>query len=299
MEHGKLQKMLEILIMLSGPFGRKKEGLAEHFSINLRTINRYFTTFRNAGFVLEEENAYWHINKEESQYKDLSHLLNFSQEESLILRNAINSVNAPAAIIDELTSKLYSLYNFDRVATPLLKSDNEKKIFNLEDAIKNKKQVWLYNYQSANSDSTKDRLVEAFDFSHNFRSVWAFDSNSNVNKLFVLSRFTKVEILKTNWKNEGLHEKMKMDIFRMTGTKRIMTVIRLTNRAKNLLIEEYPLSEQYLEFSEKYGFVLRTEVYSLEGIARFVRGLIDEIEIIEPKVLKQKIVQDFRSYLKK
>ena len=299
MVHAKLKKMLEMLLMLGGKYGRTKEGMAKHFDITQKTVGRYFETFKDAGFIIEQNDGYWKINIEDSNYKDLSQLLHFSQEESLILRNAIDSLNAPESIIEELTHKLYSIYNFDRVATPLIKTDKEKKIRLIEDSIKNKKQIYLVNYSSSNSANRSSRLVEAFDFTHNYRSVWAYETESKQCKIFVLSRFQKVETLETAWKNEKNHIKILPDIFRMTGENSYLIKLKLSLRAKNLLIEEYPLAEEHLIEIVNNKFLLETEVYSLEGVGRFIKGLLCEIEIIEPQKLKHKISSDLKEYLKK
>ncbi len=299
MVHAKLKKMLEMLIMLGNKYGRTKKGMASHFEISQKTVGRYFETFREAGFILEQDNGYWKINKNESNYKDLSQLLHFSQEESLILRNAIDSIRAPESIIEELTHKLYSIYNFDRVATPIIKSANEDKIVKIEDSIKNKKRVYLNNYKSSNSSNKKDRLVEAFDFTHNYRSVWAYEVDSKQSKMFVLARIQEVELTTEEWKNEKEHKKLLPDIFRMTGDEEYLIKIKLTLRAKNLLVEEYPLSEEYIKEISDNEYILETKLYSLEGVGRFVKGLINEVEIIKPKILKDKISDDLKKYLKK
>ncbi len=299
MVQAKLRKMLEMLIMLNSKYGRTKKGLAEHFEISQKTVGRYFDTFRDAGFILEKTDNYWKINIKESNFKDLSQLLHFSQEESLILRNAINSMNAPQSILDELSQKLYSIYNFDRVATPLIKTDKERKIKIIEDSIKNNKQIYLNNYQSSNSSNKKDRLVEAFDFTHNYRSLWAYDCESKKCKMFVLSRIHSIELTERDWKYKKYHKKQIPDIFRMTGENSFPIKLELSLRAKNLLIEEYPLAEEHIIEKSNNKFILETQIYSMEGVGRFIKGLLEEIEIIEPKELKDKIEIDLMEYLKK
>jgi predicted DNA-binding transcriptional regulator YafY len=289
--------MLEMLIMLGGKYGRTKSGLAQHFEISEKTVTRYFNTFKDAGFILEQNNKYWRINREDNNYKDLSQLLHFSQEESVVLRNAINSIHAPETIINELTHKLYSIYNFDRVATPLIRTHNENLIKKIEEAIKTEKQVILHNYSSSNSSTLSDRLVEAFDFTHNFRAVWCFDTDDKKCKIFVLSRIEDIKILDSNWKNKSKHKKIRPDIFRMTGKNQFNIELELSQRAKNLLIEEYPLSEQYIKPLKQNTYLLTTSVYSFDGVGRFIKGLLGEIKIIKPATLQENINKDLKKYL--
>lgn len=284
--HAKLQKMLELLIMLNCKFGRQKSALAEHFDCSLKTIDRYFNTFREVGFVLDENDGYWKINKEESNYKDLSELLHFSQEESYILREAIDSIDADSITKEQLSKKLYSIYNFDRVATPLIKTSNQEKIEKLSSAIRNNKRCFLIKYNSSNSAKITDRYIEPFDFTHNYRSVWALDLDDEKVKIFTVSRIKKVEIQQEEIECNHLHKKPKLDIFRMSGDKETKVELILSLRARNLLIEEYPLSEKYIKKISENEYLLETKIYSFEGIARFVMGLCEEIELLHPPELK-------------
>jgi hypothetical protein len=49
----------------------------------------------------------------------------------------------------------------------------------------------------------------------------------------------------------------------------------------NLLIEEYPLSERDLAQVDDSHWILDTMVCNYAGVARFVVGLIEDIEIID------------------
>ncbi len=59
--------------------------------------------------------------------------------------------------------------------------------------------------------------------------------------------------------------------------------------AKNLLVEEYPLAGKYLSREGK-DWILDTEVFSMNGVGRFVSGLMGEVEII--------VGEELRSFLK-
>lgn len=60
--------------------------------------------------------------------------------------------------------------------------------------------------------------------------------------------------------------------------------------AANLLIEEFPLAEKYMEREDDAHWLFHTEVCKYEGIGRFVLGLFEDIEIINSP--------DFVLYLK-
>jgi hypothetical protein len=80
-----------------------------------------------------------------------------------------------------------------------------------------------------------------------------------------------------------------MDVFRISSKEQTMVVLMLSLRAYNLLIEEYPLAEQYITSTDDNSWQFKAKVCGFEGIGRFCMGLSDEIKIVEPETLKQYI----------
>jgi hypothetical protein len=82
-----------------------------------------------------------------------------------------------------------------------------------------------------------------------------------------------------------------MDCFRISSDKKIPVKLELSMRARNLLIEEYPLSEKHINETKNHKYIFDSFVCNYLGIGRFVLGLMDEISIISPA--------DFQEYLNK
>lgn len=116
--------------------------------------------------------------------------------------------------------------------------------------------------------------------------VWCYEIDTQMVKMFKISRIKSVEILEKDWKFEAQHKTGYIDIFRIHSTQRFPITLRLTLRAANLLMEEYPLSNQYLKLSSENNYILKTDVCSFEGVTRFILGLYDDIEILESEELK-------------
>ena len=133
----------------------------------------------------------------------------------------------------------------------------------------------------------RDRLVEPFAFTTNYVQVWCFDTDSKSCKLFKLARIDSAEITNEEWQYESEHKKGTIDIFRMNGEERHRIRLSLGLLSHNLLIEEYPLAEQYLSQIDNERWMLDTEVTSYAGVARFVVGLMDDIRIIDTPELEQ------------
>jgi predicted DNA-binding transcriptional regulator YafY len=282
----KLRKMLEILLLISGNIKYTKKYLCQKFNTSERTIYRYFETFRQVGFVLENNDGYYHINKNQSTCRDISELLHFSEEEAYILSKAIHSVDDNNTIKSNLVKKLYALYDFDRVAKTIVKKEHSENVHAIIHAFKEKKQVVLKNYVSASSNRVSDRLVEPFDFTTNYISVWCYEPGSQANKLFKTARIGKVETTQNPWQNEDKHKQALMDVFRISSHEKIPVKLLLNTRAASLLTEEYPMAEEFMQPTKNDKYLFDGWVCSFEGIGRFILGLPGEIEIINPATLK-------------
>lgn len=287
----RLETALKLLLYLSGSFGYSLKEIKERFSISERTAYRYLQTLKNVGFVLDHKDGYYKVNKNEGEGKSLGDLLHFSREEAWILNKAIHSIDDSTGIKNELIKKLYSLYDFDRVIYPvLLNKENGENIHIIVEAIKNKNQILLKNYSSAKSGAISNRLVEPVSFSYNFNFIWCFEPESMENKLFKTYRIEKVEMQPKKWQYERRHREGKVDVFRMSSFKSLPVKLRLSNRARNLLCEEYPMAEDYILKVAENEFIFETQVCEYEGVGRFVMGLFDEIIVLESR--------EFRSYLR-
>lgn len=287
-EQPKLHQLLEMLLFLSSGLKYKLEDIAERFDISTRTAYRYINTFRDAGFVIPRpKDGYYYIDKNSPYFREISELLHFSREEAVILQKAIHSIDNENLLKQNLVNKLYSLYDFDRVANTIVKKEYSENIHQLIQAIRLKNQVILKEYLSANSNEARDRLVEPFDFTTNYVATWAYDVKDKCCKTFKNTRIKSVHILPNLWENEISHKKLPIDVFRISSNRQIKVTLKLSIRACELLKEEYPLAEEYIEKLNDKEYLFSAPVCGFEGVARFVMGLYNEIEVIGPGELKK------------
>ncbi len=283
----KILRSLKILFLLSGNRRYSLKEIAEKFDLSVRTIQRYIQTFKNAGFVIEVENGLYGIVKMDRDFKNISELLHFSDEEAYLLTKAIHAVSGNNLLKANLVNKLYALYNFDRVADTVVKPENSENVHKLIKAIKENKQVILHKYSSANSNKVSNRIVEPFDFTINYISFWAFDPQSQSNKLFKTARVSNVEVLEDPYENKEKHQKLPTDVFRISSNEQISVGLELSIRAYNLLIEEFPLAETFCSKNDDKKWTFNGMVCSFDGVGRFVMGLLDEIKVLYPIELKE------------
>lgn len=273
-------------MLLSGNRLYSVNELAGKYGTSERTIYRYLDTFREAGLVMDGHDGQFRIDKQSSEFKEISELLHFSEEEAYILGKAIHAIDDTSVIKANLVKKLYSLYDFKRVADTVVKKEHAENVHRLLEAITTKRQVRLVNYQSASSNAIGDRLVEPFDFTTNYISVWCYEPASGQTKLFKTSRVGKVEISDQPWQHQPLHDAGFIDVFRISSSERIAVQLKLTLRAKSLLEEEYPLAEKHIAPLPNGGYLFDGPVCAFDGVARFAMGLCNEVEIVAPEALK-------------
>ena len=290
-DQAKFQKMLEVLLLMDCQYGRTITELSERFEISQRTVYRYLDTFKQVGFVIENTNGYFKIDKENTTVQEISHLLHFSEEEAFILSKAIHSIEDTDEFKSKLVKKLYSLYDFDRVIHAISKKEESENIYTLLQAIKQQKQVVLQSYKSGNSKNIRDRIVEPIDFTINYTGVWCYDTEDGVNKVFKASRIKHVQLQESFYNYKPKHKKGIIDIFRMQSFEPSAIILELSLVAYNLIIEEYPLSENYISKVTDNLYRLECEVGTFLGVGRFVLGLPGEIKIIKSEALKQYVLE--------
>ena len=267
--------------MLSGIRSYSKKEIMERLEISERNFYRYIKTLKDFGFIIDTSGGRYIIEKNNKTIKDLSDLLHFSEEESHILNEAINSIEASTKIKENLIGKLSALYDNDRIAIRFVTKEQSSKIKPLLEAIKNEKKVKVYEYLSSGSGKIGNRILEPFEFTPNFISVWAYEPESGKNKLFKVKRMKSVELTTENWSAKEKHKANLTDCFRIGGPKQIPLCFEMTLLAKNLLIEEYPLSEHFISSHGENHYRFNGWVTGFEGIGRFVLGLPGEIFNIE------------------
>lgn len=181
------------------------------------------------------------------------------------------------------------------IARKVFKDKNKAAAISLlQHACSERKCVILHNYSSSNSGTVKERKVEPYDVKAEDGLLFALDYKDFKSKVFSINRIGYVEVLENeSWKYPNSHQKILVDVFHMSGTEPIHISLQLDLMAKNLLIEEYPASKEYIKphKGDENIWYFDTDVFSLEGIGRFYVGLAKHIKIIEGETLKNYVKQ--------
>ncbi|NOU45905.1 MAG: WYL domain-containing protein [Bacteroidales bacterium] len=296
LEHRKINRILQLIARLRSPIGCTKDELARDFEVSARTIERHLKMLEDIGFKVDQhENRFYITNINRSTFKQ-EDLIVFNLEEASLIKEALLNNHVKSAIYDNVLDKLYALTDLDSLAETIGKSRQSFIIGTIRQGIKHKLQVVLKAYDSQNSSKTGNRLIEPIRFHNYFVYLTAFEIETAKIKIFKTERIGDAILTEKSWKYEAEHHRIGMDIFGMAGEIPIPVKLKLSKRAKNLLEEEYTDAAKYIHMVHG-NYYLDTEVYQLEGIGRFVMGLPDEIEIIEPQQLKDYIRIKIESFV--
>ncbi len=277
----KLLRLFQIIAVLKSGHWTIRQ-LAERFDTSDRTIYRYLNLLEEVDFLIEKDfdNRYFIITSDDDPTQS-----QFSVEETRMMKKLILAGTNDNPLKNLLLKKLSLNSEIDSMPRLFLKARLGRFVDQLADSIKNKTQVVLKNYHSANSNEIRDRLVEPIHFGDNYQTIISLDTEDKICKQFKLDRIGEVIEMKTPFAFEGLHRKNQTDIFGMTGDSDTWITLQLSLRAYLLLREEFPLSIPFTEKTEK-GYQFHAPVSNFEGISRFILGLLDEITIVGPQVLK-------------
>ena len=281
MEQPRVERTLRLMRLMSGNAYLTVEQLAKRLDTSTRSIYRYIDTFKTSGFAVEKiDDSIYRLISMPSGYKDLQKLVYFSEEEARVLTYLIESLDETNSLKSSLYRKLCAVCDTKSIKEYSGTSKNAANVQALGNAMKDRKTVILKDYSSSSSGTVRDRVVEPFEFTNNHIDIWAYDCEKKDVRLFKIARIGWVDILPIDWQHEDEHDKGYLDAFRMQGKTQTHVRLEMTLRAKNLLCEEFPLAEP--DITEKDGkYILDTKVSKMEGVGRFVIGLMGDIRVLD------------------
>ena len=281
MEQPRVERTLRLMRLMSGNAYLTVEQLARRLDISTRSIYRYIDTFKTCGFAVEKiDDSIYRLISMPSGYKDLQKLVYFSEEEARVLTYLIESLDETNSLKSSLYRKLCAVCDTKSIKEYSGTSKNAANVQALGNAMKDRKTVILKDYSSSSSGTVRDRVVEPFEFTNNHIDIWAYDCEKKDVRLFKIARIGWVDILPIDWQHEDEHDKGYLDACRMQGKTQTRVRLEMTLRARNLLCEEFPLAIP--DVTEKDGkFIFDSMVSKMEGVGRFVIGLMGDIRVLD------------------
>lgn len=280
MRHDHLKRELDLMLLLAQNRAYDVDRLCTEVGISRRSFYYFIDFFKLAGFKVEKHGRYYSIDRSSKFFERLFDIIQFTEDEALLMRQLIENAGTAAPRLKSLHQKLDRFYDFKILEDEKLQRKTTAIRTRLYEAIKRRQKVRIVGYSSPSSHSVKDRVVEPFLFLNNNRDVRCYEDSSGVNKTFRLSRMEDVEMLDQEWEHEQHHRQAYTDLFSFSGEVTMHVTMTMGQLSHNVMLEEYPESAASFVQQEDGRWYFAVDVCSYLGIGRFVLGLYDDIEII-------------------
>ena len=169
MNQSKVVLALRLMKMLQNNNTLTIDEIAAQLEVVPRTIYRYIDTFKESGFtVINITGNIYSLVEMPQPSPEFDKLVYFSDEESYLVNSLIDALSPTNALKAGLRKKLAVIYDNTGIEGFVDRKSNAAHVANLRKAAQEKKMVILHNYESANSNVVRDRLVEPFGFTNDF-----------------------------------------------------------------------------------------------------------------------------------
>lgn len=297
MRHDHLKREIDLLLLLTQNRTLTSDEICSSVGISRRSFYYYLDYFKEIGFDVRKYKQFYSISRESELFQRLFDLVQFTDDEAIIMRKLIDGAEVKTQKMNELREKLEKFYDFCALDNDVIRQRVSSSVKQLHEAMRTRHIVRLVNYSSNNSKTVSNRIVEPFLFLNNDRDIRCYEISSGINKTFRLSRIERVDLLEIEWRHAAKHSREYVDMFSFSGEKRYPIDLMLGQVAYNLLMEEYPTAAPCVAKRSDGRWLFHVEVCSYKGIGRFVMGLLDEIEILGDAGFKQYIKERLQKHL--
>ena len=273
--------------------------ISDMLGMSKRSIYRYLESFKAIGFVVKKNGLVYRLDHSSPFFRKIADGVHFSEDEALTLSQILNSVYNHSPQVAHLRNKLANLYDTEVLCKHGVDNHIAKNITALFRGIREERVVILKNYHSPSSGKISDRLVEPYLFLNENSEVRCYELESGQNKTFKVGRAESVELFNLLWMNKEKHTPFYTDLFHFTSENRLPVSLLLGNLATTMLLEEYPDAQRQLKMQPDGRHRLDTLVCSYVGIARFVLGLYEDIEIVDSPEFEAYIKDRINKYANK
>lgn len=270
----RILRVFKMITLLKTFPAKSIKRLAQSLEISERSCYRYIDLLNELGFeVIKDDHSKFSLKADRIVEP-------FTKEESHLIDEVLTVSVKNNPLVASIRSKLPSLEESNILATNVVSGHLSKLVTQINEAIINKTQIIIQKYQSANTESIGDRLVEPIGFTTNYQYLCAFEVESFQNKYFKLERMGSVLNLTECFIYSDQHKFLNPDVFGFNdSSEKIMVRMKMTMRAMLWLRDDYPETAKYIKEKMDGSWMLEVEVNSMEPIYRILRSMPDEIQL--------------------
>lgn len=280
-------RWLDVIRAISGDKILSAPDIAKILGTSLRNAYYVVKALSAYGFFVNHNRLGYNLDATSPFFKDINDSVGLNVDQAFYLYRMLIGKDVDNPMAAGIRLKLKRFYHFDVLGGNKKNYGPYTNYMLLQSAMKDHKCVVLHNYASSNSLTVRDRQVEPFMFLGEDTDVRAYEVESGRNKTFKISRISIVEILDKEWENVNKHRNAFTDMFMYSGEVRHHVLLRLDVSSYNCMQEEYPHSIFSLRPDDDTHWLFEADVANYEGIARFIMGLFDHIEVLEDDCLKK------------
>ncbi|MFT7604395.1 MAG: proteasome accessory factor C [Saprospiraceae bacterium] len=286
----KLYKVLQLIRLLNTPPAKDVPQLARWLDSSKTRIYEYIKLLESVGYEIDTDDRHRKALKlSVTKYGNGA----LESDELAFIHEMLQQDSSKKPIAQQLLHKLDVNLSLIPIADALPQLHASRIIQLIRTGINLQKQIILSRYRSLTSNTMEDRHVEPMELTADSRYLIAWDITKKGQRQFKLERIEDIDILE-----EAVNKKRiasPMDIFGMTSDDEMghhwhSVTLNLSAVAHHLIIEEFPLSHQYIR-KVSHQIIFDGMVRHWKGIGRFCLGLPGEVEVLE--------LEAFREYLNK
>jgi predicted DNA-binding transcriptional regulator YafY len=111
MRHDKLERELNLLLMLTENHNYTVEDICDRQQISRRNFYYYLNFFRDAGFKVEHHKPFYRIRKDSPFFRKIDEIVHFTEDEAITLRRILDQTGDQSLQVERLRRKLDRLYD--------------------------------------------------------------------------------------------------------------------------------------------------------------------------------------------
>ena len=111
MRHDKLERELNLLLLLTDNRSYTIEKLCDKVGVSRRNLYYYLEFFRDCGFVVNKYGGCYSIDRNSPFFSKLTERISFTEEEAIVMRRLLDRIDENSAIVANLKKKIDRFYD--------------------------------------------------------------------------------------------------------------------------------------------------------------------------------------------
>ena len=268
----KLHRVFQLIELMSRPPRRTTKQYAAQLGVGRRSVERYYKLLEKVGYFVEVDERHRYFIQVQGGLEDQ---LDF--EEAAYLNDHLQDLPDGNPLRTSLLLKVNKQFQLYPVVQTMHRNADFRKLQQLRQAVEENRVVKIHNYVGGDG-KVSTRRVSITDFTEQNDTILAHDLEIDQPRQFRIERMGSVEV--TAEEATGRETFYPTDIFGWPGTEWFSLRLQLSPRAYQLLTEEYPRSRAMVHRRKDGVITADLQVRGLPAVARWVRGLPNEIEIL-------------------